>query len=87
MLQMVEISEIKTRAEAIGLSLKRLAKLAGVDPSAAYAGARGAIDNRGSTLRKLTEELIRQENRVADHLQKLHGDKAAASDAERKEVA
>lgn len=78
MLQMVEISEIKERAEAIGLSLKRLAKLAGVDPSAAYAGARGEIDNRGSTLRKLTAELIRQESRVAEHLQKVGSRKEVA---------
>lgn len=71
MLHLVEISEIKVRAEAIGLSLKRLAKLAGVDPSTAYAGARGGTDNRGSTLRKLYDELLKQEKRVGDHLDSL----------------
>jgi predicted transcriptional regulator len=79
MLHIVEISEIKVRAEAIGLSLKRLARLAGVDPSTAYAGARGNIDNRGSTLRKLADELARQEKRVADHIQKLQSENPEAA--------
>lgn len=71
MLQVVEISEIKSRAEAINLSLKKLCKLAGVDPSTAYAGARGNVDNRGKTLRALASKLIEEEARVAEHIRKV----------------
>lgn len=62
MQQIVAISEIKTRAEAIGLSLKRLARDAGVHSSTAYRGASGKTsDPRGSTLRKLTRALQTKE--------------------------
>lgn len=76
MLHMVDISEIKRRAEAINLSLKTLARTAGVDPSTVYRSAAGAGGNNGSTLRKLTVALEAEESRVREHLAKLSGDAA-----------
>ena len=64
MQHLIEIPEIKSRAEAINLTLKRLARLAGVHFSTVYRGANGVSDTRVTTLRKLTDELVRQEARV-----------------------
>jgi predicted transcriptional regulator len=68
MQQMLPIEQIKQRSEALGISLKRLARAAGVNPSTAYRGANGESDTLGSTLRKLTAELLRHESRVREHI-------------------
>ena len=73
MQQIFEIDDIKTRAEAIGLSLKRLAREAGVNPSTAYRGFAGLSDNRGGTLRKLTAALLEREAKVRDHMRRIEG--------------
>lgn len=59
----VEMGEIKKRAEACGVSLKKLAHLAGVSPSSAYRAISEASDPRGSTLRALTVRLFEIEDR------------------------
>lgn len=71
MLPIVEISQIKTRAEAVNLSLKRLAQRAGVDPTTAYKGARGICDPRSGTVNRLLEQLELEERRLRLHLDRL----------------
>ena len=60
MLQIVDLSQIKERADAIGVSLKVLAREAHVDPSAAYRGAAGS-DFKKSTALKLLSVLVPRE--------------------------
>lgn len=79
MQQIVAISEIKNRAEAAGLTLKALAKRAGVNPATAYRGAKGDSDSRASTLRKLTEALTAVEQARLSDLQALHPAKVTAA--------
>jgi len=67
----LDISQIKARATAINLTLKRLARMAGVDPATAYRAEKGVTDPRASTLRKLTECVERQEAKVAENLKSL----------------
>jgi len=71
MQHIVGIDQIKTRAEAIGIRLKRLARMAGVDPATAYRGAKGTSDPRRSTLEALLATLERQEARVGKHLKDI----------------
>lgn len=90
MLHLVEISEIKNRAEAINLTLKRLCKAADVDPSTAYRGVRpDGGETRSGTLRKLTAALEAAELAVAfsllelPHIKQAIADRAAAAHAEK----
>ena len=73
MQQIFEISDIKSRAEAMGLSLKQLARAAGINPSTAYRGFAGLSDNRGGTLRKLTAALLEREGRMREHMRHIDG--------------
>lgn len=73
MLQIHDFGEIKTRAEAIGVSLKDLARDVGVHHSTAYRGARGG-DLKISTVRKLERALVERERRALAHLLLLHPD-------------
>lgn len=68
MAQLIEIGEIKNRANAIGVSLKRLAQHAGVAHSNVYRAAQGKSDLRTRTLRLLVEALDEREREVAAHL-------------------
>lgn len=54
----LDVQEIKRRAEACGVSLKTLAKQAGVSHPAAYRAARRQANPRGKTLRRLTGALL-----------------------------
>jgi predicted transcriptional regulator len=70
MLRMIPADEIETRAKAIGLSMKRLARLAGMAASTPYrVRERGSANTK--TLRKLSDALMAEEARVAAHLAKL----------------
>lgn len=71
MLPIVDAAQIKARAKAVNLSLKRLAEAAGVDPTSAYRGARGTNELRLSTLTKLAEALELEERRLRLHLDRL----------------
>jgi hypothetical protein len=73
MQQTVAISEIKKRAEAVNLTLKRLARRAKVHPSTAYR-ASNAGDCRVTTNAKLSRVLVEEELRLLEHLRELHGD-------------
>jgi transcriptional regulator with XRE-family HTH domain len=65
----VAISEIKTRAEAIGLTLTHVATKAGMAPSTAWRIAKGKTQAGWiSTNKKLVDALITEEARVRDHL-------------------
>lgn len=68
----VAISEIKKRAEAVNLTLKRLARRAKVHPSTAYR-ASNAGDCRVTTNAKLSRALVAEEERMLAHLLALHG--------------
>jgi predicted transcriptional regulator len=72
MQQTVAIGEIKKRAEALNLTLKRLARRANVHPSTAYRAV-DAGDCRRSTEQKLGRELIAEELAILHHLIELHG--------------
>jgi transcriptional regulator with XRE-family HTH domain len=80
MAQLAEIGEVKTRAEALNLSLKRIARRSAVDPSTLYRAAGGKGGNTGSTLRKICEELEAEEIRVARHLASLPHVKTALAE-------
>jgi predicted transcriptional regulator len=67
----IDIRQIEARGKAIGVPLRTLARLAGVDPITAWRGARGKVDPRAGTVRKLLEELERQERAVRKHLADL----------------
>jgi len=75
----VGLDQMEARAKAIGLSLGRLARMAGVDPATVYRGRKGETDMRTSNARALFETLERQEERVRAHLRELerNGGKAA----------
>ena len=68
----VAISEIKERAEAVNLTLKRLARRAKVHPSTAYRASH-AGDCRVTTNAKLSRALVAEELKLLDHLLALHG--------------
>jgi hypothetical protein len=72
MQQTVAISEIKKRAEAVNVTLKRLARRAKVHPSTAYRASISG-DCRVTTNAKLSRELVAEELRLLDHLLALHG--------------
>lgn len=72
MQQAVAISEIKNRAEAVNLTLKRLARRAKVHPSTAYRASL-AGDCRVTTNAKLSRALLAEELRMLEHLLALHG--------------
>lgn len=74
---LVAISELKSRAEAIGLSVKRLARAAGVHHTTVYRGLAGKNDLRTKTTLKLIRQLEVEERRVAEHLVKIGGERAA----------
>lgn len=80
MAQLADIGEIKSRAEAVNLSIKRLAKRGQVDPSTLYRAASGRGGNNGTTLRKMCEVLEAEEIRAALHLLALPHVKAAIAD-------
>lgn len=71
MLPIADIDQIQTRAAAINLSLKRLARMAGVHPTAPYRALRRKTDMRVRSVRRLLEALERQENRMRQHLRDL----------------
>lgn len=66
------ISEIKARAEALNLSLKKLARRRHIDPSTVYRAARGEGDNRSKTVTGLAEEIVAEEISQRDRLLALH---------------
>lgn len=76
----IDISEIKSRAERIGLHVKALAEEAGVDVSTVYRAVQGA-DMRVSTARQLTAVLVRRERELLAYLQALHPDGEVSSEA------
>lgn len=70
----IAISEIKERAEAIGLTVSGLAVLAGVNPSTALRQAKGDTEFGWiETNKKLVNALKAEEERVGKHLEKLKG--------------
>lgn len=73
MLQIPSIGEIKVRADAIGVSLKQLARDAGVDPMTAYRGLDDGHGTRAKTIRKLLNALHAHEGRVRAHFAELDG--------------
>ena len=75
MQHLIEIGEIKQRASAIGVSLKVLSRAAGVHYSTAYRAAKGLSDIQVGNLRKLTDELLRREAAVRNHILRV-GDAA-----------
>lgn len=66
MLQIATKAEIDTRVNAINLTLKKLARLAGIDPMTVYRGAK-----RVTTIQTLTGSLDAEEIRLAQHLMTL----------------
>ena len=75
----VAISEIKNRAEAIGLTLTQIAAKAGVAPSTPLRLAKGKTQAGWiSTNKKLVDALVAEEERVRVHLAAL-SDKGAAA--------
>jgi transcriptional regulator with XRE-family HTH domain len=72
------ITEIRFRAQAIGVSISELSKKAGLSPSTALRLASGRTQTGWvSTRQKLVDALTAEEARVRDHLQKLQGGQAA----------
>jgi hypothetical protein len=71
MAEILPIGEIKSRCEAIGVSLKQLASSAGIDPATAYSAARGDSDMLSRNLAALTRALIARETKVREHLDML----------------
>lgn len=75
----VAISEIKQRAEALGLTLSQLAARAGLAPSTALRLAKGKTQAGWiSTNEKLVAALTAEEERVRAHLAGLPVKEAAA---------
>jgi DNA-binding MurR/RpiR family transcriptional regulator len=74
---LLAITEIQTRAQAIGVSISELSKKAGLSPSTALRLVNGRTQTGWvSTRQKLVKALTEEEARVRDHLQKLQGDAA-----------
>jgi hypothetical protein len=71
MLQRDSQIDIKERAGAINLTLKRLAQAHGLDFTTAYRIARGG-DVLVSTHAKLVDALIAEEIRLRDYLLSIH---------------
>lgn len=69
----IDIVQIKQRADAVNLSLKKLAGRAGCDFTSVYRAASGKSDLRSRTVNKLAEALIAEERRLLAHLIALHG--------------
>lgn len=68
----VAISEIKSRAEAIGSNLSQIASEAGLSPSTALRIAKGKTrEGWTSTNEKLVRALVAREVRVREHLKGL----------------
>lgn len=67
MQQIEPMRQIEARAQAIGVTLKRLAGLAGLSPSTLYRSRAGG-DMRHSTLRRLDTALAAEEARLRAHL-------------------
>lgn len=76
-----DINSIKSRAEALNLSLKKLARGSGVDPSTCYRAVRGDGDNLNRTIRTLAEKVVSLEIAERDRLIALHGVPLARKDA------
>jgi hypothetical protein len=72
MLQNGVLSQIKSRADAIGVSLKELAREAGLDPTNIYRGAKNGSDFRQSTPRRLLQVLEPREKKVLVALARLY---------------
>lgn len=68
MQQLIAISELKSRAEAIGSSLRKLAIAANVHPSTAYRALNEEHDIGAKKVRAMHAELMAQERKVAKHL-------------------
>lgn len=75
MQDIIPIADIKTRADAIGLTLPALSKLANLSASTAWRVSSGKSDPRFSTLRKLSTALADKE---AERLKDLQGRAAQA---------
>lgn len=72
--KIIAISEIKQRAEAIGLSVSALAVKAGISPSTVTRQAVGITQNGWiPTNQKLVLALEAEEERVRTHLRNLEG--------------
>ena len=68
-----DIVDIKRRAEAVNLTLKKLARRCTIDPSTLYRAARGQGDNLSRTIRPLGEQIVAEERRLLAHLIAIHG--------------
>lgn len=76
MLQSSTKSHIDERVKAINLSLKCLARLAGVDPMTVYRGPKRIVSHDA-----VMQALVGEEQRLLRHLIKLHGLPAPERDA------
>lgn len=75
MLQLIDISEIKTRGDRIGCPLTKLAVAANLHPTTAYRAARDPThDVRRSTQVRLMQALISREREELRRLAALHPD-------------
>lgn len=68
MQQLAAIAELKSRAEAIGSSLRQLAIAANVHPSTAYRALHDQHDIGAKKVRAMQRQLELCERRVAQHL-------------------
>jgi predicted transcriptional regulator len=76
MQQMVDVRQLKDRTEALGLSIKELAREAGLNPSTPYRVLKTGNANH-RTLVKLSEALERRERQQLAHLTALYPDAVA----------
>lgn len=65
--------EIEQRREAIGLTKKRLAELAGLDETTVGLVLNGKTNPLTSTVEKIEAALLAEELSRRDHLVELHG--------------
>lgn len=72
MLQTVALSQIKSRADTIGVSLKVLAKEAGMDPSALYRAAKPGAEHLASTPARILKVLEPREKAILASLARLY---------------
>lgn len=70
----LEIADIKSRAERVGITLSELAQSVGIHPTTAYRCARGAAGPRLATAQRLTDALVECEREALKRLQQLHPD-------------